>query len=450
MKTGGYSNQFPAIPRWVAAIFSWLCAWFWAGAAAADESVTRLVERYGWQIIGIIALCAIEALLIVALLAQQQRRRRAETELHDSEERMTLAATAAKLGMWVWDITHDQLWVTDPCRALYGFAPAVSLDYQAFLQSLHPDDRESTDRVVQRALTARKEYHCEYRVIQPDGSIRWIAAQGRGYFDSSGKPLRLMGVSIDITARKQAELEIQRQRQELAHVTRVATLGELSAALAHELNQPLTAILSNAQAAQRFLAQTPPDLEELRAILQDIVQDDRRAGEVVRRLRALFKKEETPRRVLDLNAIIREVGKLLCSDLVAKHVSLVMDLAADLPGVVGDPVQLQQVVLNLLLNGAEALCSATTCPRQLQVRTCRHDAATIEVAVRDTGAGFDPQQLEHCFEPFVTTKPQGLGMGLAISRSIVTAHGGRLWATNNPDQGATLHFTLPVSQEASP
>ncbi|MCK7580595.1 MAG: PAS domain-containing protein [Chromatiales bacterium] len=212
-------------------------------------------DQHKWLIIGTLALCLGEALLIVALLVQQRRRRQAEKALRDGEERMNLAASSAELGMWWWDIARDQIEATEKCRALYGFAPAVPLNYPAFLNTLHPDDREPTHQAIQQALVEQTEFHGEYRVVRPDGSLRWLAAKGRGYFDSAGKPLRMLGVSINVTERKQVELEAQRQRQELAHMMRVVTLGELSAALAHELNQPLTAILSNAQAAQRFLAQ---------------------------------------------------------------------------------------------------------------------------------------------------------------------------------------------------
>jgi len=230
---------------------------------------------------------------------------------------------------------------------------------------------------------------------------------------------------------------------------RVVTLGELSTALAHELNQPLTAILSNAQAAQRLLAHGRLEGEELTAILADIVTAAQRASEVIYQVRAMLKKGEVQRQPLDINAIIREVSKLIHSDLITRQVSLAMTLDTTLPGVTGDPIQLQQVVLNLLLNGAEAMLASASRPRQLEVRTTRPDAATIEVSVHDTGVGIDPQQVEHIFEPFVTTKPHGLGMGLAISRSIIAAHGGRLWAENNADGGATFHFTLPVNPEAA-
>lgn len=233
-------------------------------------------------------------------------------------------------------------------------------------------------------------------------------------------------------------------------MTRVTTLGELSATLAHELNQPLTAILSNAQAAQRLLAQGMLEMEELNAILQDIVTADQRASDVIRHLRAMLQKGPAPCQALNINDVIRNVSRLMHSDLVAKKVGLIMKLAANLPSVAGDPIQLQQVLLNLLLNGADAMLDSPRQPRQLRVRTVCRDIATLEVTVCDTGVGIDPDQMESIFEPFVTTKPNGLGMGLAISRSIITAHGGRLWAENNPEGGATFHFTLPVSQEVSP
>jgi len=383
------------------------------------------------------------------VLRESEERHRAETALRDTEERMNLAASSAELGMWWWDIARDQIEVTEKCRALYGFAPAAPLNYQAFLNTLHPDDREPTHQAIQQVLAEQTEFHGEYRVVWPDGSLHWLTAKGRGYFDSAGKPLRMLGASIDITERKQVELEVLRQRQELAHMMRVVTLGELSTALAHELNQPLTAILSNAQAAQRLLAHGRLEGEELTAILADIVTAAQRASEVIYQVRAMLKKGEVQRQPLDINAIIREVSKLIHSDLITRQVSLAMTLDTTLPGVTGDPIQLQQVVLNLLLNGAEAMLASASRPRQLEVRTTRPDAATIEVSVHDTGVGIDPQQVEHIFEPFVTTKPHGLGMGLAISRSIIAAHGGRLWAENNADGGATFHFTLPVNPEAA-
>ena len=316
--------------------------------------------------------------------------------------------------------------------------------------ALHPNDREPTQLAIQRALAEKTDYRHEYRVIHQDGSMRWIATQGRGCFDDAGKPLQLLGVSLDVTASKQTEQALQTQQQMLTHIARVATLGELSGALAHELNQPLTAILCNAQAGQRFLAQTPPDCEELRAILTDIAEDDRRAGEVVSRLRALFKKDETAQQMLHLNTLIEEVTKLLHSDLIAKQVSLALHLASDLPCTVGDPVQVRQVMLNLVMNAAEAMASSVAGSRQLRICTGFCDTGALEMAVHDTGPGIAPEALEQIFDPFVTSKRHGLGMGLAISRTIISAHGGQLWATNHPAGGATVRFTLPIIQEITP
>ncbi|MDD5037320.1 MAG: ATP-binding protein [Methylococcaceae bacterium] len=414
--------------------------------------MAQQLDERRWLIIDAAAFAMIEAVLIIALLLRW--RRRAEIRLRDSlrgsEERIDMAIKAAGLGLWDWDRVRDRIWATEKCRNLHGITSNRTLNYRAFLKNLHPDDREPTHQAFQRALAQKTEYRCEYRVIRSDGGIRWITSQGRGCCDGAEKPLRLMGVSIDVTDSKQAGVELQNQRQALAHLARVAMLGELSAALAHELNQPLTAILSNAQAATRLLEQFPPDWEEIRAILHDIVEDDRRAGEVVHRLWALFKKEDTARQAVDVNAVIRDVGKMMYSDLAAKQVSPSLDLAVELPKVKGDPVQLQQVLINLLLNGSEAMASMSPDERRLQVCSRKQEPATLEVTVRDNGTGIDPERLEQIFEPFFTSKNQGLGMGLAISRSIAAAHGGRLWASNHPDGGALFQFELPISTELNP
>jgi two-component system, LuxR family, sensor kinase FixL len=248
---------------------------------------------------------------------------------------------------------------------------------------------------------------------------------------------------VDITERRNVERAIARQRDDFAHLSRVAMLGELSGSLAHELNQPLTAILSNAQAAQRFLAQSPPRIDKLAEILTDIVKSDHRAEAVIQRLRSLLRKEESQRHPLDINEVVEESMHLMRSDLLSRRVVVSTDLADGLPAVSGDRNQLQQVLLNFVINGCDAM-DGQQADRRLVVRTHTTAHGSVEVSVADQGAGIPLSDLDRIFEPFVTTKSNGLGLGLSICRSIVEAHGGRLWATNNADRGATLHCELPA------
>ncbi len=251
---------------------------------------------------------------------------------------------------------------------------------------------------------------------------------------------------VDITERRRVERATARQRDELAHLSRVAMLAELSGSLAHELNQPLTAILSNAQAAQRFLAHSPPRVEKLAEILADIVKSDHRAGAVIQRLRSLLRKEEAQRHPLDVNDVVEESLRLMRSDLMNRQVAVSTDLDEALPTVSGDRNQLQQVLLNFVINGCDAM-DGKEVDRELFVRTRATAQGKVEVSVADCGSGIPPADLERVFEPFVTTKLHGLGLGLAICRSIIEAHGGRLWATNNADRGATLHCELPAKRD---
>lgn len=250
---------------------------------------------------------------------------------------------------------------------------------------------------------------------------------------------------IDITERRKSEAEMAQQRNELAHLSRVTMLGELSGSLAHELNQPLTAILSNAQAGLRFLAQNPGNIDEVRHILEDIAEDDKRAGEVIRRLRSLLKKGDVRYGPVDINQVVLDVLKLMHTDLANRNVTVSTELAEGLPMVEGDRVQLQQVVLNLIMNGCDAMDRAPR-ERRLTLRTTASGGGEVEISVADCGPGIPPENLERIFEPFMSTKADGMGLGLAVCRSIVTAHDGRLWATNNVDRGATLHITLPARE----
>ena len=250
-------------------------------------------------------------------------------------------------------------------------------------------------------------------------------------------------VSItDITERKRAEQALSKAETELAHITRVMTMGELAASIAHEINQPLAAVITNGNACMRWLTRSQPDLEEAREAVQRIIRDGKRASEVIARIRALLKRTTTNRLPLDINEVIRETVVFAQSEAGRRRVSLRTDFAAALPLVLGDHVELQQVILNLLLNGMEAMSSVSDRPRQLLIKARRDDSEHVLISVSDSGSGLDPKHADR--EAFFTTKTEGMGMGLSISRSIIEAHGGRLWATPNAEAGATFQFTVPI------
>jgi PAS domain S-box-containing protein len=320
---------------------------------------------------------------------------------------------------------------------LIGKTDADFNSNRAEVESFRRMDLEVMDKLQERFIP-------EEHLTNARGQIRWLQTVKRPIVEKDFISNQVLGASTDITARKKAEDELRQQRDELAHLTRVSTMGQLAASLAHELNQPLTAILSNAQAAQRFLAANPADVSEVNEILRDIVEDDNRASEVIQRMRAMVKKDDLKFSTLDLAALISEVLLLVHSDAVMHNVRVSLQLDAGLPPVRGDKVQFQQVMLNLLMNAFDAMRSRTPGERAVLVKAELDGAEGVKVSVGDSGIGLASDEIDKIFQPFFTTKREGLGMGLSISRSIIEAHGGRLWAENNPDRGAMFCFTVPI------
>jgi C4-dicarboxylate-specific signal transduction histidine kinase len=298
---------------------------------------------------------------------------------------------------------------------------------------------------MDRAISERSDFEADFRVLLPDGTIKFLHAIGHPVVNAVGDLVEYMGTSWDVTERKQAEEALLKAQAELAHVTRVATLGEMTASISHEINQPLGAMVNNANACLRWLAASK--LEEVRRSAMLVVADGHRAGEIIARIRALAQKAPPRKDWFDINKAIHEVIALARSEVQGNRVSLKTQLAGDLPPILGDRVQLQQVLLNLMMNAIEAMRGVDEGPRDLWVDSERLESTDVLIAVRDSGSGLDPQSLDRLFEAFYTTKPDGLGMGLAISRSIIEAHGGRLWATANAPRGAVFQFTLPTGGE---
>ncbi len=385
---------------------------------------------------------ALVGIMIMSFAAIMQERRESEQRLRSSEERFAKAfrsvpdaiSISRKSDGTIMDV--NDCWITT-----YGYSREEAIGRTVLDLDIYEreGDRHKLIALVEEQDRVRN-FELNVRTRRGEPLEVLLAAE---VVEMEGEPC-LITITRDVTEQRRAALDAREQRQQLTHLTRVTMLGELSGALAHELNQPLTAILSNAQAAQRLLARDPSDIAEVRDILNDIVEADRRAGEVIRRLRALLKKGETQLVPLSVNDVLDEVLEIAHGDLMTRSVSVATRYNFGLPRVSGDRVQLQQLLLNLVANACESMNARDRSQRRLSISTSYEWDGTVQVAVSDSGPGIPPDMLERLFEPFYTTKEQGLGLGLAICRTIAAAHGGRLWASHNADGGATLHLSLPT------
>jgi two-component system sensor kinase FixL len=383
---------------------------------------------------------------VMALAAVLRERTLAEQRAKDSEQYVSLVVDAAQLGTWDWDITSDTGVLSEGTQRMYGISQR-NVKTHELIALIHPDDQAWVLQAYRDGMAGACTVQAEFRVRTAETS-RWLLAKGRTILDDAGAPVRLIGVSLDITEAKRAEMELQEQRRELAHLGRIALVGELSIAIAHELNQPLSAILSNARTARRLLSREDADLHRVGQILDAIASDDLRAADVIARVRKMMRNDPPTKERLDLNEVVNEAVLVARADVILRHVSLATRLEPRLPSVAGDRVQLHQVLLNLVVNACDAMRSMTG-PRRLTVTTNVDSHGSVRIAVIDNGPGICPDQLDRIFEPFVSTKDKGVGLGLSICRSIVTAHEGKLWAENNVDGGSTFYVLFPPADPVS-
>jgi len=364
-------------------------------------------------------------------------------ELRRREALLARAQQLSQTGSFDWKVSADELVWSEETFRIFGYDRTTKPTVSLALERVHPDDLAFVKQTIERAAQGGGDYEHEYRLLMPNGSVKYVQVAARPVTrDSSG--LEFVGAVMDVTERKHAEDALRKAQAELAHVARVMTMGEFAASIAHELSQPLGAIVANADAGQRWLARGAPNLDQARESVGLIMSDANRAADIIKRIRTLIRKADTEKVPLDINEAIREVIALAEGEARRNSIALRTELADDLPPVIGDRVQLQQVSLNLVMNGIEAMLSVADRPRELLVRSRRFEPGHLLVAVQDFGIGIEPENLKRIFETFYTTKPQGIGMGLAIARSIIENHGGRLSAVPNDGPGMTFQFALPV------
>jgi PAS domain S-box-containing protein len=386
---------------------------------------------------------------VVAVLSDITERKRAEAALRKSEQRLKNAERLAHVGHWDWDLRTNHISGSEEMLRIFGKPQNYVASYEQFLQDLVPQDRERVERLIRDSVEKKIGYSTEYQIALPNGELRTISCIGEVLLDEEGLPVQIFGTCQDVTEQRQAEVSMRRSLDEITHMNRVAAMGELTASLAHELNQPLAAILSNAQAAGRFLGGESPDLVQVRECLTDIVADDKRAAEVINGLRGLLKKGEYQPSLVDLNEVVSEAMRLVGNDALLRQVSVKVEPLPGLPPVLGDRIQLYQVALNLIMNGLDAVAERTPGNRWVLVRTAIPHGGRVELTVEDSGNGVAASDLARVFEPFFSTKREGLGMGLSISRSIVQAHRGQIWAENRAGRGAIFRCLLPVAPQGA-
>jgi PAS domain S-box-containing protein len=374
-----------------------------------------------------------------------------EAELRLSEAYLAEAQRLSHTGSWAWSPPPGDIrYWSEECYRVQGFDPNGGQPrFEEFFQRIHPDDQARIAEVIERAVREKEEFEFDYRIIHPGGEIRDARSVGHPVLGPTGDLVEFVGTIIDVTDRRQAEKERERLREaqaDLAHVSRMTAMGELTASLAHEVNQPITAAVNGASTCVRWLTREDPDLGEAREAALGVIRNAKRAADIINRIRSISKKDESKRQLADVNELIREMIALLRSETNRYSISVRTELDLELPKVMADSVQVQQVLMNLIMNGIDAMKDVDQ-ERELTICSHRADNRLLMISVSDSGVGLPPQQTDRIFDPFFTTKPHGIGMGLRISRSIIESHGGRLWASDNSPRGATFSFTLPSLAE---
>ena len=378
-------------------------------------------------------------------------RRRAQRAMDESEQRFRLMAETVPEMLWIESLAPRKMLYMSPRYEQIWGRPLGDFkrDPEAWIQGVHSEDRDDVKSAWKRWLAGEGEDRLDmtFRIVRPDGEARWIHSRGTLIRDERGKPYRGSGIAEDVTEERRSQEALAEAQTELAHVSRLTTMGELSTSIVHEVSQPLGAMIARADAGARWLAAEPPDIAEARLALDNIAADGKRAREVIARIRALTKRQVPRMELLDINRKILDVLALTEQELRSHDIALRTELDRTLPHVAGDRVQLQQVLLNLIVNASDAMSGVHDRARELTIVSRQDDANGVQVEVRDSGTGLDPERAERVFEAFYTTKAEGIGIGLSISRSIVEAHGGRLWASANEPHGAVFRFSLPVARE---
>src|SRR5437762_6523178 len=364
--------------------------------------------------------------------------------LREREARISLAAESAELAFWILYPEQNAAWMSEKGRLIYGFDSNLPLTCDLILSRVHPDERAAVKAAYDRSCALYGTFESEHRLLLPYGKTRWVIMRGRCLKDEEGNLLETIGVTLDVSAQKQADLQLQVQREEMAHRNRVSLMGEMTASFAHELNQPLTAIANNASAARRFLEHGNIDPVLLKELLHDMVADSQRAGEVIRGIRSLVRKETSVHTLLDLNSVITETVRLVSTDVLSRESVVTTELDPQLPQVKATLVQIQQVLLNLIINALDAMEGLPPTERRIVISSRSDKGDVAEVCVRDFGTGLPKDQPDKVFDHFFSTKQKGMGMGLTIVRSIIEAHGGTIVAENAPDRGARMIVRLPA------